>query len=419
MDCLLLADDLTGAADACAKFVAKGCTGTVLLTPTAATAAAAEDDVEAEAGGGADAAVAVNVDTRRQEVQEATRRVREAARLFIGSPRLRRVRPTIVFKKIDSVLRGHIGAELNEALAAFACTHAIFAPAFPAMGRIVRDGTLFVGNVFQHHIASLLAEQGVSEAINVPVGSVDKFANGRVLICDAVTQQDLDAMVRIAMEAMTAIGARPLWVGSAGLAQALATYLASQRDRARICRQPPLPLHLPAMPAQPPSATPSVLLFIGSPHAIAREQLGRLLDARDVIHARDAGAVRDALAHGRHVLVTSHTAPASPHPPLKPAAAAALATMDAIVDAASRRTLAGFVMSGGDTAADVCRILGADRLRLGGEVADGIPWGLLHGGPASGVPLVLKSGGFGQPDALIACIDFLIAHAAPVRHAHR
>ena len=70
MDCLLLADDLTGAADACAKFVAKGCTGTVLLTPTAATAAATEGDVEVEAGGGADAAVAVNVDTRRQEVQD-------------------------------------------------------------------------------------------------------------------------------------------------------------------------------------------------------------------------------------------------------------------------------------------------------------------------------------------------------------
>jgi uncharacterized protein YgbK (DUF1537 family) len=103
--------------------------------------------------------------------------------------------------------------------------------------------------------------------------------------------------------------------------------------------------------------------------------------------------------------------------------------MDAIVDAASRRTLAGLVMSGGDTAADVCRILGADRLRLGGEVADGIPWGLLHGGPASGIPLVLKSGGFGRPDALIACVDFLIAHAArqrqpqppatPDRHVHR
>jgi uncharacterized protein YgbK (DUF1537 family) len=88
---------------------------------------------------------------------------------------------------------------------------------------------------------------------------------------------------------------------------------------------------------------------------------------------------------------------------------------DDVTAARGRPAIAGFVMSGGDTAADICLAMGADRLCLGGEVANGIPWGLLRGGPADGLPLVLKSGGFGGPDALVEAVDFLtgphVAHA--------
>ena len=42
------------------------------------------------------------------------------------------------------------------------------------------------------------------------------------------------------------------------------------------------------------------------------------------------------------------------------------------------RPLAGFVMSGGDTAARVCRMLDAACIELGGEVRRGIPWGWLR-----------------------------------------
>jgi uncharacterized protein YgbK (DUF1537 family) len=439
-DCLLIADDLTGAADACAKFVTAGCSGTVLLTLEAGANSDADADVDVDV-------LAVNADTRRLDVHAASRRIRDAARLVVASG----MRPAIVFKKIDSVLRGHVGAELTEALAALDCTHAIFAPSFPAMGRTVRDGKLVVASPIapasaqqqqqqQHDIAALLAEQGVRDAASVRLETMAMAmttttdARARVLICDAMTQPDLDAIVRVAMETTSAMGGRPLWVGSAGLAQALATHLASQRTR--ICQQPPLPLQSPTPAESPsespssPALTPSVLLFIGSPHAVTRDQLTHVLQARDVIHAHDAAAVRNALAHGRHVLLTSATAAHADQRRGQRTRTvdtdAAAAAMDAVAtaDAASRRRLAGFVMSGGDTAGDICRVLGADRLRLGGEVADGIPWGLLHGGPASGLPLVLKSGGFGQPDALIACVDFLMtraaqpAPAAPLRHVY-
>ena len=64
------------------------------------------------------------------------------------------------------------------------------------------------------------------------------------------------------------------------------------------------------------------------------------------------------------------------------------------------------VLSGGDTAALVCRTLDVRAIDLKGEIAPGIPCGILVGGPFDGMPVVTKSGGFGLPDALIEIADY-------------
>ncbi len=43
--------------------------------------------------------------------------------------------------------------------------------------------------------------------------------------------------------------------------------------------------------------------------------------------------------------------------------------------------------------------LEADSFILQGELAPGIPWGLIQGGAAHGCIVVTKSGGFGAPTA--------------------
>jgi uncharacterized protein YgbK (DUF1537 family) len=58
------------------------------------------------------------------------------------------------------------------------------------------------------------------------------------------------------------------------------------------------------------------------------------------------------------------------------------------------------VMTGGDTAALVCRALGVRSLRLTEEYAPGLPQGVAVGGVLDGVTVVLKSGGFGSEDVL-------------------
>jgi uncharacterized protein YgbK (DUF1537 family) len=378
---LLVADDLTGAADACVKFVNQGYCGTVLLgldTPV--------DDACREASH----IVAINADTRRAGSEEAQARLRQAGHLASLS------RDAVVFKKIDSSLRGHIGPEIVAALDAFACTHAIVAPSFPAMGRIVRDGWLHVdgpGAPVSRDVRALLADQGVVGCVSI--GSSDagppnvktttaaieraRNAGARVLVFDAVSDDDLHAIVDASWQA----GGRPLWVGSAGLAGALAARLAGVDRPARAALR-----HAPT--------NGRVLLCIGSTHPATRAQLAYLESGRYV-----AGVPGAASAH-------AFDASPAPHLLLRlDLESHATALVQTALDGLAGAKLAGLVLSGGDTAADVCAAIGAAAIRLGGEVSNGMPWGVLAGGRRDGLPLVLKSGAFGAPDALMLALEFL------------
>jgi uncharacterized protein YgbK (DUF1537 family) len=62
----------------------------------------------------------------------------------------------------------------------------------------------------------------------------------------------------------------------------------------------------------------------------------------------------------------------------------------------------------------VLRALRASSIRLAGELAPGIPWGIIEGGEADGLLVVTKSGGFGTHDALIQVLNLSTrsAHAS-------
>jgi uncharacterized protein YgbK (DUF1537 family) len=62
-------------------------------------------------------------------------------------------------------------------------------------------------------------------------------------------------------------------------------------------------------------------------------------------------------------------------------------------------------MTGGDTAHFVCRALDIQALHLEREFAPGIPLATAEGGPFDGVSVVLKSGGFGEPDLLCRLLE--------------
>ena len=64
------------------------------------------------------------------------------------------------------------------------------------------------------------------------------------------------------------------------------------------------------------------------------------------------------------------------------------------------------VLTGGETAAFVLCALQASSILLTGEIAPGIPWGIIQGGDADGRMVITKSGGFGDRNTLADAFDF-------------
>ncbi len=351
-DCLLIADDLTGACDGGAPFAAAGRRAVVVLEP------------DADAGGARVLAVSTESrDLAPAEIPAAM--AAAAARLPVASA-------PVVFKKIDSTLRGHTAAEIAAAMEIFGRPAAVVCPAFPAMRRVVRQGCLRIESAPDFTPIQLTAHLASEHIAAGTLG--DALSRGvRMVSLDAESDADLD---RIAAE--IAATAEPiLWAGSAGLSSALARSMGPGDWR-----------------APKPAVAGPVLFAIGSDHPVTLAQQRVFLAARNTI-TLDYDAAGDricgALAEGRHILFRI---------PRDPRAA------EALCERLSGTPAAALVLSGGDTAALVCRALGVRSIELCDEIVPGIPRGILRGGRLDGLPAVTKAGGFGNDDALIQIADY-------------
>jgi uncharacterized protein YgbK (DUF1537 family) len=339
LECLLIADDLTGACDAAVHFARRGYRTHVRL----------------DSHGEETSVLAISAESRHLSAAELRPVMDELAR------RLPMAQARILFNKIDSTLRGNVGAEIAAALTAFSCEAAVISPAFPAMGRTVEEGYLRVGDAEAIDVAARLA---LESSVHVQPSAVYAAirAGARFISVDAACDRDLDTIAAAGLES----GRRILWCGSAGLASALARTLP--------WGGPPGP-GCPLGPAARPAS--SVLFCIGSSHPVTVEQQRNLL----------------ALDRSEHVVLNLSLRPISLE-----------RVRELVEDAAGTAT--ALVLSGGDTASLVCRALGVRRIQLEDEIVPGIPWGYLSGGAFDGWRVATKSGGFGAPHALIQVADF-------------
>jgi D-threonate/D-erythronate kinase len=60
------------------------------------------------------------------------------------------MRPSLFYKKTDSVLRGHVLAELEVQMEVMGCTRALLVPANPNMGRFIKNGLYYVKDELLH-----------------------------------------------------------------------------------------------------------------------------------------------------------------------------------------------------------------------------------------------------------------------------
>lgn len=345
----LVADDLTGAADAAVPFAARGAEVSVVLRWPP------QDGVEV---------LALVSDSRWRAPEVAAERVGRLVR------RARTWGADQLFVKIDSTLRGHVRHEVGAALAAWGTGPAVATPAFPAQGRVVRDGVLLVHGV----------PRAEPVAASLPPG---------VAAADA---EDDGALLELARE-VAASGA--VAVGSGGLARALAEVL-TPRDPVR--RRPRAPVR-------------GVLVVVGTPHRTSRGQSAVLVEAGVLCLVVEPGvpavvgpAVRE-LARGGRVLVT--TPPADDVEGDSPAAQAMADQLASVVRALLLAApSSALVVTGGSTALAVATVLRSQALRLLDEVAPGVALGELMTEDRP-LPTITKSGGFGPPEALLRAVELL------------
>lgn len=348
----ILADDLTGALDSAAAFAMPSAPIPVLWRQAR--------DLPATA--------AIDAATREVDRDTAVNRHQRLADWLLGG--------NIAFKKIDSLMRGNWAAELGALSDATVGWRLVVAPAFPFQGRVTR-----AGRQWRTHPDE--PQGGDMRVALRAAGLVD----GEIRVHDAETDADLDAIV--SHEASR--GGRVLWVGTGGLAAALA-------------RAQPAPAAQTAITRTTSAAQPPLLALIGSHHPVTCAQIDRATAGDPARHIRlSAGpagiaAVHGRLARGLSCLVTVD------FEGTRADAAAAIADRFArlLVDCPPPGTL---FVAGGETLRDVADAIGADHLAVEGAREPGLPVSRLLGGRFDGVRAISKSGAFGHPDLLRALFD--------------
>lgn len=362
----IIADDLTGALDAAAPLAARHGIFTVGWG-------------ELRAPG--DERAAFDTETRDADPLTAISRTAAAAELwwrgFTG----------LAFKKVDSVWRGHAAAEIAAAMTAGGFECAVVAPAFPAQGRLTREGAQWVASaggprcVAPDLVANLRAA-GLSAAREHAADT-----SARVWVCDASDQGALAAIV----ERHARAGAHVLWCGSAGLAYALARTLPGIEDaterQSRVSTAP----------------TGPVLVLVGTDHPVTQAQAEALAGVPGIFERWiDLDGADNRLPSAVTpddapiVLVRFVVRPDAARVDVRARARRALVREVAMLP---RPRLA--IVTGGETLYALGEALGATALTVDRERYAGVAHGAWADGGWAGVPVLSKSGGFGAQDLLV------------------
>lgn len=389
----IIADDLTGAADAAAAY-----------GPTHSSAVILDVDgtwPEAEM-------LSINTESRYLAAEEAASAVTSAAGRALGQDRR-------IFKKIDSMLRGNVGAEVAATLAAITKGRgkglAIVAPAFPATGRTIQGGIVHVGGVpntagsFGGDVAEALADGGLTAEVPAGTSSLNpeelaahlqdlQERGTNAVVLDASSDLDLKTIAAAA----ELLDFPTLLVGSGGLAGHI-----SAREEGTGARN-----------AQARRIT-RTLTVIGSYSGIARRQT-EVLVAAGAEHITLDHDTLDEPAVARRVaeVMTRNDVVLTPDP---------MGTIDksqalVVAGALARATAAGIghcdalVMTGGETATAVLTVLGVGSFTVLGEIEPGVVMSLL---PEPLPLLVTKAGSFGDAGTLARATQFLTAPTTEMR----
>lgn len=415
-----VADDITGASDLCLMLSNAGLrTVQVMGVPVDGTLLPNAD------------AVVIAIKSRNIPAQQAVAMSIAAAKCLMDAGAAQ-----IMFKycsTFDSTDTGNIGPVTEALLALTGADVTIACPAFPANGRTVYMGHLFVGDqllsdspmkdhpLTPMHDANLVRVLGRQTVLPIGLVTTQTTAQGavavqramiaaaakglRILVVDATTDADL-------MTLGAACKSMPLVTGGSGIARGLAAnFIAADR------------VALASAPARMAAPAGRAVVLAGSCSAATLGQIAVAKAAGMPSFAVDVAALTDARQTPAMIaewvikqpgplppLVYSSADPislAQSQAVLGPEASGALvehslAQVARLLQAAG---IARFIIAGGETSGAVLEALDVRMLEIGPQIAPGVPWTRSIGGPD--LALALKSGNFGGPDFFVKAWDLL------------
>jgi len=351
VDVRIIADDLTGALDSAVAFATTHASMDVKWRPDAKL----------------HARLAVDVVSREGDEANAIERHRAHSEWLAGG--------VVRFKKIDSLLRGHVAAETLACIANTNFSRIVIAPAFPFQGRVTRGGRqvlLSTETIVGHELQAELARD-----IQVAIGRRDSaLPKERCVIYDAETDNDLDHIVR--SEWLN--NPSTLWVGTGGLANALSRHL-----------------QLGATHHADHKIVGPLFGLIGTHHDVTLLQLKAIRDNDPqalITMGSDFSSSKSHLLHRMSQGQSSFVSVAVVGDRL----AITRQIRDAFSYLLDGMPLPGcFLVTGGETLRAVCDGMDADRLAVEAAIEPGLPLSRIIGGTFSGVAILSKSGAFGDP----------------------
>ncbi|MFC7062362.1 four-carbon acid sugar kinase family protein [Halobacillus seohaensis] len=420
----MIADDLTGANDSGIQLKEKGLSTSVYFEIPESQELLNE-------------AVVIDTDSRALDEESAYQATKSAAQ-FLAHTGYEHI-----YKKMDSTLRGYIGSELKAVDDVFDPTFIIVAPAFPPYGRTTKNGVhLLHGEpvsetelsmdpkhpVTESYLPTLI-EKGtggkttlITEAIlnqdeNDWLITINKLKdkNIKYLICDATTEVELRRMA----EKINSYSSNVIWAGSAGLAEVLPGVLGVERSMETTERQ---------------GYNGPVLTVCGSLSKTTQEQINYAIkqantqavkvDTEQMYSGHWESFANEyyqssieALNQGQDVVLyvpstlevrekVKRKAEKMGLNPLEIGKQISEALGNISKKIVSETHLSALVITGGDTAKDVSKSLGATGFRLKYQLEAGIPVGELIG-VKTPIPVVTKAGAFGTETSIYHAMELM------------
>jgi D-threonate/D-erythronate kinase len=421
----VIADDLTGANDTGVQFVKNGYRTTVFIVDDESSNSIVPDDYDV-----------LVIDTETREVEEKMARYR-LNKILEGLDIHER---DIVYKKIDSTMRGNIGAEIEEIMNIFNKQFCIMSPSFPSHQRITVGGNLIVqkkplglsrysdnstGKKAESFIPSILEQQTKLSIGRIDLSEVKKGQDvikkalndlieqkKKIIVVDSSDERNLKDIVSSGI----GFSEKVLFSGSAGLANCLAQSYGKKKN----------------LKFDIPNNQSPILIVGGSRNPLMVDQIQYLknnlkfaelkIDIKEIYsleskildyyaeeglkilkNNQDLVIYTDAINNEKksidNELMQEYNLTFKE---LENKIKEFFGQLTSII--IKKNTIRNLILTGGDIAISVCRELGISNLEVSGELLPGIPLtrSCFHDNPLN---IITKAGGFGRRDTLYELIN--------------